>query len=420
MRRVAASAAALSPALSLVLCLSFVQTPARAQSPHGFELHEELRFPAGQDTVSLPFQNWGEHILIPVSVNGGRPLQMVFDTGMPSPGVLLYEGTLVDSLRLSYAPMRVRVGGAGGAGAPSEARVAMGVRLGAGALEIAGSVAIVMPPTPQMSGLHDGIIGASLFQDMVVTVDHDRGVMTLTRRSAFKPSVGATEVKLDLVGRHAYVPAGLVGMNGKVTQLQLILDLGATHAVSLSRNTSPAIVAPANSRSTRIGRGMSGAMSGLVGRIPGLELGGHRLSNVVATFPDSAFENPRGLDQRNGNLGGGVLGHFNVSLDLGGSRMFVTPNHRFFEPFEWDMTGLVFDMGDGGEITVAEVLADSPAEAARIVPGAVLLAVDGERAVPRDLLRSRQRFREPGREVALTLRENGQERVVKLKLRRLV
>ncbi len=416
MRRLAAFAAA----LSLVLSLSLVQTPSRAQSQHGLQLHEELRFPADQDTVSLPFQNWGEHIVIPVSVNSGRPLQMVFDTGMPTPGVLLYEGALVDSLHLSYSPIRVQVGGAGGAGAASEARLAMGVKLGAGALEIGGSVAIVMPPTPQMSGLHDGIIGASLFQELVVSLDHDRGVMTLTRRSAFKPPQGATEVPLEVVGRHAYVPAGLVGTNGKVTPLQFVLDLGATHAVSLSRNTNPAIVAPANSRNTRIGRGMSGAMSGLVGRIPGLVLGGHRLSNIVATFPDSEFENPRGLDQRNGNLGGGVLGRFNVSLDLAGSRMFVSPNHRTFEPFEWDMTGLVFDMGDGGEITVAEVLADSPAEAAHVLPGAVLLGVDGERAVPRELLRSRQRFREPGRDVALTLRENGRQRVVRLKLRRLV
>lgn len=406
--------------IPFLLVLPLAPTPAAAQGGHGaMRLQESLTFPAGQDAVRVPFENWGEHIVIPVSVNGRAPLHMVFDTGMPTPGVLLYEGPLVDSLRLAYGPMRVQVGGAGGA-RPTEARLATDVQLAVGGLGVSGSVAIVMPPTPQMSGLHDGIIGATLFQDLTVTIDHDRNLLTLTKRTSFQPPAGAVAVPLEVSNRRAYIPIGLVGADGKVTRLQAILDLGAMHAVSLNARTSAAVVPPADARRTRVGRGMSGAMTGRVGRIAGLELGGHRLANVVATFPDSAFENPRGLDQRNGNLGSGVLGRFNVTLDFGGSRIFVVPNRRFADPFEWDMSGLVFDMGEGGKVTVAEVLADSPAAAGGIRPGEELVAVDGERIVPREMLRQRQRFRQAGREIALTLRENGRERVVKLKLRRLV
>jgi len=42
------------------------------------------------------------------------------------------------------------------------------------------------------------------------------------------------------------------------------------------------------------------------------------------------------------------------------------------------------------------------------------------KAVPRDMLRERARFRMEGREVVLTLRSDGHDRQVKLKLRRLV
>jgi hypothetical protein len=394
--------------------------PAHAQPQRGaLQLQEVLSFPEGQDRVSLPFENWGEHIVIPVSVNGGPPLQMVFDTGMPTQGVLLYEGPLVDNLKLAYGPMRIQVGGAGG-GKPVQARLATDTRLRVGTLDIGGSIAIVMPPTPSMSGLHDGIIGATLFQDLVVTVDHDRNLLTLTKRSAYEPPAGAAEVKLKVANRRAYAPGGLVGADGRVTPLTFILDLGATHPVSLSATTSPAIVVPPGAIQTRTGRGMSGAMTGRVGRIPGFEFGGHRMTQVVATFPDSAFENPQGLDQRHGNLGSGILGRFNVALDFGGERMFIVPNARFREPFEWDMTGLVFDMGEGGRVTVAQVLERSPAADAGIQPGAELVAVDGAPVEPRVMLQQRQRFRQAGKEIALTLRENGRERVVKLKLRRLV
>jgi hypothetical protein len=404
----------------LLLAAGFAPPPAvLAQHRQGLQLNEELRFPEGRETVSVPFENHGEHIMIRVSVNGGAPLLMVFDTGMPTPGVLLYEGALVDKLNLTYSPAQIQVGGAGSGGSRS-ARLATGVTLRVGGLEVGGSVAIVMPSTPQMSGLHDGIIGASLFQNLVVSLDHDRGVMTLSRRGVFTPPKAAAEVPLEVQGRHAYVPLQLVGPDGKATPIKAILDLGATHAISLNRRSNPAIVAPPGARVSRIGRGMSGVITGLVGRVPALELGGHRLASVVATFPDSAFEDPRGLDSMNGNLGGGVLGRFNISLDVGGSRMFLTPNRRYSNPFEWDMSGLQTELTDEGEIRVAAILPDSPAAEAGIAPGETVVAVDGARAEPRTLLRTRERFREVGRELALTLRRDGRERVVKLRLRRLV
>jgi membrane-associated protease RseP (regulator of RpoE activity) len=192
------------------------------------------------------------------------------------------------------------------------------------------------------------------------------------------------------------------------------------HSVSLNRRANPRIELPKNSFSSRIGRGMSGAMTGEVGRIAGFELGGHRLASVVATFPDSAFESPRGLDQRDGNLGGGILGRFNITFDYVGKRMFIVPNQRFGRPFDWDMTGITFDIAENGTIQVKSLVPGSPAAAAGVKLGEVLVAVNGTKAVPRDLIRERDRFRQEGKEVVLTLREQGKDRQVKLKLKRLV
>jgi hypothetical protein len=170
----------LALACSLMLLAAVLVLPAHTQGHGSIPMTEQVRFPEGRDSVSIPFENWGEHLIIPVSVNGQPPLQMVFDTGMPIPGVLLYESALVDSMKLAFGPMQVNVGGAGGGGS-MKARLAPGVTLGLGALSVSGSVAIVMPQTP-LSSLHDGIIGASLFNGLVVAVDHDRNVMTLTNR----------------------------------------------------------------------------------------------------------------------------------------------------------------------------------------------------------------------------------------------
>ena len=107
---------AIAAFLALSALAAFVLVPTLTRGQHGLPMTEKVAFPTGRDTVSVPFENWGEHLIIPVSVNGDAPLQMVFDTGMPIPGVLLYDGAIVDSLGLAFGPMRVNVGGAGGGG----------------------------------------------------------------------------------------------------------------------------------------------------------------------------------------------------------------------------------------------------------------------------------------------------------------
>ena len=408
----------------LLLFVAMLGSPsATAAQGHagggGLPVSETFTFPAGERRIAIPFTNSGGHVVIPMVVNGGPTLHMVLDTGMPSPGVLLYEGTLADSIAFEWSPMRIKVGGAGSERA-AEARLATGVELEVGGLRIGGSVAIVMPPTPEMSQLHDGIVGATFFQNLVVTIDQDRHELVLEQREGFTPLPGATEVPLDLSGRIAYVPVGLVGPEGKVTPLRLVLDIGAMHAVSLNRHANPAIVVPLRSLATRIGRGMGGAMTGRVGRVAGIELGGHRLNSVVATFPDSAFENPRGLDSREGNLGIGALSRFTVTFDYAKQRMFVRPNARFQEPFEWDMSGVIYDPGTDGRPVIASVVPGSPAALAGIEAGDVLIAVDGQSADPRALMRDRDRFREAGRELVLRVRRAGVERDIKLKLKRMV
>lgn len=392
---------------------------ARAQGPHQLSLHEELVFPAGQDTASVPFQDVGGHIQVPVSVNGGEPFWMVFDTGMPSPGVLLYGSPRVDALQLPYGEAQIRVGGAGGAGEATAAKLAQDVTVKLGALAITGTMAIVMPAKPEMSAVHEGIIGASLYRNATITVDRDRGVVRFTRLGRYQPPAGAAVVPLELVGNHAYVQAGLV-QDGGTLPLRLILDLGATHAVSLNSHTNPAIHVPAGARVARVGRGMSGVLRGRVGRIAGFELGGQRLANVVATFPDSAFENPRGLDSRDGNLGSGILARFELTLDYANAKLYLRPSRRFADAFEWDMSGVTFDPGPDGTPTVAEVIADSPAGRAGISAGEQLVAVDGKPVQARSLMLMREQFKQPGREIVLRLRKGGAERDVKLKLQRLV
>jgi predicted aspartyl protease len=70
-----------------------------------------VTFPAGKSFIEIPFEVAGNWMVIPVSVNGSRPLRFVLDTGASA--TVFYNTALVDSLNLKITgTMPVR--GAGG------------------------------------------------------------------------------------------------------------------------------------------------------------------------------------------------------------------------------------------------------------------------------------------------------------------
>src|SRR2546429_5860657 len=75
-----------------------------------------LRFPAGKDVVEVPFEVESGWVVIPVSVNGSRPLRFVLDSGAGAAAIT--NPAIVDSLNLKIAG-KMQVRGAGGGGAAS-------------------------------------------------------------------------------------------------------------------------------------------------------------------------------------------------------------------------------------------------------------------------------------------------------------
>jgi hypothetical protein len=378
----------------------------------------KVTLPEGKDQVRLPLKTNLDHIILPVSVNGSEPLAIVLDTGMPSPGLLLYDSEAVTGMALEYGAMRAAVGGAGGDGKPIEAKIATGATLGLNGIRIEGGSIIVLPPMSHFTTHHDGVIGAGIFNNVTVRVDYDRNEVILARPGTLEAREGAASVPLTIEQNRAYVPAGVTG-SGEPVPLRLILDLGATHAVSLN-SSGGRVAVPDGAVAARIGRGISGPVSGRVGRIPGLTLGGHTLAGVVATFPDAAFEHPRGMDSRDGNLGMGILSRFNFTIDYAGKTMFLEPNRTFGEPHEWDMSGLGLEPGSEGSVEVVEVIPGSPAATAGLKTGDTILALDGEPISAKDRDRYREILRRDGAEVVLRYRREAETAEVRLRLRRLV
>jgi len=406
----------------IALLLTAIAGAASAQVRMGLpeETEPKYEFLSKSGVVTIPFELINNHIVIPVSVHGSEPFRMILDTGMPVGGVVLYESERVDALELAYGDMKVLLGGVGGDSKPREAKVAPSVALTLDGLRIEEQTVIVAPAMSQFDPYHEGIIGKALFGTFVVRIDFDQRQVRMYGPGGLPDAGDAAGVPLTFQHNLTFIAAAVETADGVTLPVELVVDTGASHTVSLNFDSSDKLSIPERSIETVIGRGMTGDVTGHVGRIRSLTLGGQVLRNVVATFPDSPHQSIGRLDTKNGNLGSGLLRRFNVTFDYAGDRMLLEPSKAFRDPFEWDMSGLRVRESDARGVWVEAVLPGSPAEKAGVKADDIVTHVNDKPAGELGAFGIKELLKQDGKKLSLRVRRGSEELTFEIRLRRLV
>jgi CubicO group peptidase (beta-lactamase class C family) len=310
--------------LAIVLalfCLSGIRAHSQNQQLERREVPlPSMHFPAGKDVVEVPFEVANGWMLIPVSVNGSRPLRYVFDTG--ASGTIHNNPAIVDSLNLKISG-KVQARGAGGGGALSEMSFADNVNFNIGGIELSnGSLAL----GPAMGPGFDGVIGRSIFANLVVEIDWEKRIISFYEPAKYKYSGSGTVLPLSFDdGGRPYAMGAVSFADNKLIPVKLVVDTGAGHTLSLDVGSDPKIKLPDGATKTVLGRGASGEVSGYTGRIKAFEFGGQTFTDMPTTFPD-ASSGTAGLNGRQGNLGSGILRRFKIIYDYSRKQVIVEPN----------------------------------------------------------------------------------------------
>ena len=152
---------------------------------------------------------------------------------------------------------------------------------------------------------------------------------------------------------------------------------------------------------------------------PVLEIQDIAVPGPIVAFP----QNPGGsiaVEGAVGNVGAALLRHFRVIFDYSRRQMILERRAGFTESFEADMSGLaLITSGARFEIiSIARVLAGTPAAEAGLRAGDRVLEIDG-RPAP-DVGAIRRLLRQDGRQVTVGVGRDGEKMSFTLKLRRLV
>jgi membrane-associated protease RseP (regulator of RpoE activity) len=179
-------------------------------------------------------------------------------------------------------------------------------------------------------------------------------------------------------------------------------------------------MAPRAKTAEGVGEAIGGKVSFTEARISSIRIGKHIIRRPVVSIYRGAAGADAGADA--GVIGGEIFRRFTVTLDYQSGKRLLKPNAHFNEPYEVDMSGLelMVKANDFKAILIKDVRAGTPAAAAGLREGDVVVSIDGRPASEFDLDKLSKMFRQGGKEYLLTVRRDDQVISARLRLKRIV
>lgn len=299
-----------------------------------------------QKKVTIPFRLVRNLIVVKLKINNKGPFNFIMDTGVGL--MIITDPQLVDSLNIP-STRTVKIGGFG-EGEAYEAYVTSALYVDIpGLTSYNVSAAILKTDHFGLSNyvgipIH-GLLGYDFFNNLAVKVDFSDSTMTVYRPKDKRLFSKGEKIPITIENNKPYIETNVVFPCGSVRKTKLIVDLGASHPLSLENMVSsselPKKCIPAN-----LGIGFDGPITGYISRITEVELGTYKIRNLISSFPEN--DSIKRDVRRDGNLGLGVLKKFIVVFDYADKLIYLKPGPNYDEPFEHDMSGLeYYGAGDG-------------------------------------------------------------------------
>jgi predicted aspartyl protease len=343
------------------------------------------RIASKKKQVIVPFKLHSNLIIVPIRINNSDTLNFILDTGVSV--TLITDPKVAHSLGL--VPIRnIKIAGAGGEGDVT-ASVTLGASVRIGDIR-ADNQALLMLSEDVLS-LSDyigipihGVFGYDLFNRFVVNIDFKTKLVTfsLPERHRYNPRREGVRLPITIEDTKPYLNAMAIEDNDRSVPIKVIVDTGAGHALSLDLGSHDQIRLPDKVIHSQLGRGLSGVITGSLGRLERLKIGDFVLNNVVTSYPDSNSFKLGALRGRGrqGNVGCELLRRFKVTFNYRDGYMALKPiKSSMKETFEHDMSGM--DLRAHGDdyrsYIIDRVEENSPASDAGLMKGDEILFLNG-------------------------------------------
>ncbi len=317
-------------------------------------------------------------IIIKLDINGKGPFNFILDSGVGF--MLITDPKLVDSINVSNK-RTIKIAGLG-KGEDFEAYITSPLNINIPGLVSYDVVAAILKTDHfGLSGfagipIH-GLIGYEFFNNLAVKVDFSDSTLTVSKPKGTKFFGKNNKIPITIENRKPYLHAKITLSNGTKADDKLILDLGAGHPLSLE-NMIAKHGMPNKFIAANLGVGLTGPIDGFISRVGEVDIGRFKLKNVLTSFPEGSVKNEVDEQNRDGNLGIGILKRFTLIIDYPDSAVYLKPAFNFDDPFEHDMSGLEYYAGgdDFQHVIISRVEPGSPGDVIGLEPGDEIMEIN--------------------------------------------
>jgi hypothetical protein len=378
------------------------------------------QFDKGTEAAGIPFELNSNKIYLSVKLADGKPRWFILDSGCP---VTAVDTAVAAELKLPLRNER-QVGGVGEArttlaDATIDKLTLPGLTLQPGD---GWAIGVNDPVSPFEGRRIDGLLGLDFLERFVVRIDYPKRALDVLSPKGYAPPKGAVVVPLDKVGAHYAAKGTLRLTGGKEVEGTFMFDIGVRLPLLLNTpfvDKHELVTATGAGPLRTVGGGLGGEAKAHIGRVESLTVGKLTVDAPLVAL-SRAKRGAQGDDATQGILGAEVFRRYRLTLDLPNQRAVFEETADTKTPYEFDASGL-FLTAAGDDLrtpTVRSVVADSPAAAAGVQVGDVIVQVDGKAADKLTLDEVRAGLREHGATRVLTLKRGGKELTARVALKR--
>ena len=357
-------------------------------------------------SYTIPFQLIDDMVVIDISINGTSPLHFIFDTGTTT--------SLIDSISAQKT------------GLISDDT--QGLLLNNDFLEMpiakiktlkTGNIVIENRPVIITQSFENynrilgipihGIIGSDLFGKYITELNFDKSQIHLGRGI---DTTGYEPINVRIYNDLFYIDATIFTSDTDSITNQFLFDSADMTAASLAQPfwTKHNLLSKSKSFYSGINRSSSSLTSpSYFANFKGFKLRNYSFKNTYLNLTSSKrgfFAN----DSIAGTIGIDILKRFNIIINMNNQKIYLKPNQKYNEPYRINTTGLRTRLyKDLTQCFIDAVLQQSPAEAAGLLQGDLLLSINDIKANKENISKIRQLTRSiPGTKLVFVIQRNNE------------
>lgn len=376
--------------------------------------------------VEIPFELINGFIVLDVTYGHKFPMKFIFDTGAEYSILTHREYAMLSGARLGR---KVTIVGAD-LTTKIQADVVQGNHLILGDKVSISNVDMILLGDDYMNlGQYvgfpiQGIIGANVFSRFLLEINYRKKIITFhnPRKNNVRLK-GYHSVDVEFISRKPYIQMLVEMPNGASFTGKYLVDCGAELSLLMVLGSHEQLEIPKNTLVSHIAAGLGGSMKGYMGRVNRIELASLKIPSPIIHYQETIDSIHMDASAKNGIVGNRILSMYNVLIDYPNRKIYLKPYSKKVRRMKVDKSGMAI-IASGPylkQLSIAHVLEGTPAAAAGLRAGDVILKLNGFPSGFWGVASITNKLtKKEGRKIRLVIRRDGQKFKVTFRLKKYI